>query len=160
MFTLHSYCFMKIRVMVLRLVVFLFEVSRADDWGHIQFIMTVPWLEISIDGCRIWPIARKIRQKSPEEVLGLKIDGCMHPLPRIDGCSCTRRTRTNQGPVLVQIPSPQSASYCPRMSRVVPAIPTQLYFSIINILSISITKQVFVVKIRIFLDNLQEEAIF
>ena len=24
----------------------------------------------------------------------------MHPLPQIDGCSCTLRTRTNQGPVL------------------------------------------------------------
>ena len=46
---------------------------------------TVPWLEISIDGCRIWPIARKIRQKSLVEVSGLKIDGYMHPLPKIDG---------------------------------------------------------------------------
>ena len=53
---------------------------------------SVPWLEIFIDGCRIWPIVRKIRQKSLEEVSGLKIDGCMHPLPNIgyeisiDGC--------------------------------------------------------------------------
>ena len=33
-------------------------------------------------------------------VSGLKIDGCMHPLPQIDGCSCTRRTRTNKAPGL------------------------------------------------------------
>ena len=77
------------------------------------------WLEISIYGCRIWlsagkigqkssnfnsqvqdlAISRKYQTKSLNEVLGLKIDGCMHPLPQIDGCSCTLRTRTNQGPV-------------------------------------------------------------
>ena len=28
----------------------------------------------------------------------LKIDGCMHPLLKIDGCSCTLCTRSNQGP--------------------------------------------------------------
>ena len=61
-------------------------------------LSAVPWLEISIDGCRIWPIAEKIGQKSLNAVLGLKIDGSMHPLPQIDGCSCTLRTRTNQGP--------------------------------------------------------------
>ena len=33
-----------------------------------------------------------------KEVSGLKIDECMHPLPKIDGCSCTRRTRTIKGP--------------------------------------------------------------
>ena len=63
--------------------------------------MTVPWLEISIDGCRIWPLGGKIRQKSLNIVSGLKIDGCMHPLPQIDGCSCTLRTHTNQGPVYI-----------------------------------------------------------
>ena len=53
---------------------------------------------MSIDWCRSWPLARKNRQKSLIVVSGLKIDGCMHPLPKIDGCSCTRRTRTNKGP--------------------------------------------------------------
>ena len=62
--------------------------------------LAVPWLEISIDGCRIWPIAEKVRQKSVKEVSGLKIDGCMHQLPKIDGCSCTRRTRSNEGPAI------------------------------------------------------------
>ena len=59
--------------------------------------MAVPWLEISIDGCKIWPLAQKVGQKSLNVVSGLKIDGCMHLLPQIDGCSCTLRTRTNQG---------------------------------------------------------------
>ena len=57
-------------------------------------------LVISIEECRIWPLAGKIRQNSLNVVSGLKIDGCMHPLPQIDGCSCTLRTRTNQGPVI------------------------------------------------------------
>ena len=43
-------------------------------------------------------VSRKNQTKSLNEVSGLKIDGCMHPLPQIDGCSCTRRTRTNKGP--------------------------------------------------------------
>ena len=70
-----------------------------------RLIIAVPLLEISIDGCRIWllagksykkvvsglkfsidgcsicPLAGKIRQKSLIVVSGLKIDGCMHPLP-------------------------------------------------------------------------------
>ena len=58
------------------------------------------WLEISFYGCRIWPLAGKIIQKSLNVGSGLKIDGCMHPLPQIDGCSCTLRTRTNKGPAL------------------------------------------------------------
>ena len=49
---------------------------------------------------KIWPLAEKISQKSLNAVSGLKIDGCMHPLPQIDVCSCTRRTHdTNKGPV-------------------------------------------------------------
>ena len=63
--------------------------------------LAVPWLEISIDGCRIWPIAEKVRQKSVKEVSGLKIDGCMHQLPKIDGCSCTYHICCNQVPCLV-----------------------------------------------------------
>ena len=58
--------------------------------------ITVPWLDFSIDGCRIRPLAGKIRKKSLNVVLGLKIDGCMHPWPQIDRCSCAPRTRTNQ----------------------------------------------------------------
>ena len=37
--------------------------------------------------------------KSSEKVLKrLKIDGCMHPLLKIDGCSCTLCTRYYEGP--------------------------------------------------------------
>ena len=39
------------------------------------------------------------QQEILDKKSGLKIDGCMHPLPKIDGCSCTRRTRTHKGPV-------------------------------------------------------------
>ena len=81
------------------LIVWVMVSFHFQDWRPCSGNVTVPWLEISIDGCRIWPIARNIRQKSLMEVSGLKIDGCMHPLPKIDGCSCTRRTRTNQVPV-------------------------------------------------------------
>ena len=66
-------------------------------------IETVPMLEILIDGCKIWPLEGKMRQNSLNVVSGLKIDGCMHPLPQIDGCSCTCRTRTNKGPGLGSI---------------------------------------------------------
>ena len=59
---------------------------------------TVPWLEISIGRCWINLLAGKIQKKSLKKVSGLKIDGCMHPLPKIDGCSCTGRTRTNEDP--------------------------------------------------------------
>ena len=76
---------------------------------------TMPWLEISIDGCRIWPLAGKIGQKSLNVVSGLKIDGCMHPLPQIDGCSCTLRTCTNQGPAM-PIWQPFYALFCPNLS--------------------------------------------
>ena len=84
--------------------------------------ITVPLSVVSIERCRIWPLGGKIRQKSgirvndfiwqvqdlavsrknqaKKAVSGLKIDGCMHWL-RIDGCSCTPRTRTNKDPVLV-----------------------------------------------------------
>ena len=44
---------------------------------------SVPWLEISIDRCRIWPLAGKIRQKSLNVESGLKMNGCIHPLPQI-----------------------------------------------------------------------------
>ena len=36
-----------------------------------------------------------------KEVSGLKIDGCMHRLAKINGCSCTGRTCSNQDPVLL-----------------------------------------------------------
>ena len=45
----------------------------------------MPLLGISIDGCRIWTLAGKSRQKIVKEVAALKIDGCMHPLPKIEG---------------------------------------------------------------------------
>ena len=59
------------------------------------------WLEISIYGCRIWPFAGKIIQKSLNVGSGLKIDGCMYLLPHIDGCSCTRGIRNNKGPIII-----------------------------------------------------------
>ena len=55
----------------------------------------VPGLEISIDEIQNLAISWKNRQKSMTVVSGMKIDGCMHPLPQIEGCSCTR---TNKGP--------------------------------------------------------------
>ena len=42
--------------------------------------------------------SKKYQTKMSERSIYLKIDGCMHPLPKIDGCSCTRRTRSNQSP--------------------------------------------------------------
>ena len=56
-------------------------------------------LDISIDGCMICLSVGNICQKSLKEVTGLKIDGCMHPLPKINGCSYTHRTRSNKVPV-------------------------------------------------------------
>ena len=56
----------------------------------------VPLLEISIDGCRIVPLAGKIRQKALKEVSGLKIDGCMHTLLKIYRYSCTHHTRSKR----------------------------------------------------------------
>ena len=32
------------------------------------------------------------------EALVAKTDGCMHPLSKSDGCSCTRCTRSYEGP--------------------------------------------------------------
>ena len=52
------------------------------------YVIAVPLLEISIYGCRIWPLAGKIGQKILNVVSGLKIDGC----------SCTRCTRTKKVP--------------------------------------------------------------
>ena len=40
--------------------------------------------------------SKKNQTKMSERSIYLKIDGCMHPLPKIDGCSCTRRTRSNE----------------------------------------------------------------
>ena len=34
------------------------------------------------------------------EALALKIEGCMHPLPKIDGGSCTCCTHSNKDPVI------------------------------------------------------------
>ena len=59
------------------------------------------WLEILIYRCRIWLLAGKIIQKSLNVGSGLKIDGCMYALPHIDRCSCTRRTRNNNGPIII-----------------------------------------------------------
>ena len=44
---------------------------------------TVPLLDISIDGYRIWTLAGKSRQKIVTEEAALKIEGCMHPLPKL-----------------------------------------------------------------------------
>ena len=61
-----------------------------------QLPIPIPLLGISIDGCRIWTFARRSRQKIVREVAALKNDGCIHPLPKTEGCSCTRRTRSNK----------------------------------------------------------------
>ena len=76
---------------------------------YIKYIHTVnpglevdlagPLLAILIDGCKLDHLQEKLDkkgQKKVKEVSGLKNDGCMHPLPKIDGCSCTR---SNEGPV-------------------------------------------------------------
>ena len=42
--------------------------------------------------------SKKNQTKMSERSIYLKIDRFMHPFPKIDGCSCTRRTRSNQGP--------------------------------------------------------------
>ena len=61
--------------------------------------MAVSWLEISIDGCRLWLLTGKSDKKVWTQYLSdLKIYGCMHPWPKIDRCSCIRRTHTNKGP--------------------------------------------------------------
>ena len=41
--------------------------------------------------------SKKYQTKMSERSIYLKIDGCMHPLPKIDGCSSARRTHSNQG---------------------------------------------------------------
>ena len=64
-----------------------------------NFHKSGPLLDISIDGCRIWILADKRKQKIVKEVPALKIDGCMHPLPNIEGCSSTRRICPNKGTV-------------------------------------------------------------
>ena len=68
---------------------------------HLHFLIAVPWLDISTEGCKIWLIVGKIRQNGQKEITGLKIDGCMHLLVKINGCSCTHRTKTNQAPILM-----------------------------------------------------------
>ena len=45
--------------------------------------------------------------KIVKEVAALKIDGCMHPLTKIEGCSCTR---SNKGPALSLLPKMSSGS--------------------------------------------------
>ena len=42
----------------------------------------------------------KVRRKYILQLKQLKIDGCMHPLFKIDQCSCTLCTRYYEGPVL------------------------------------------------------------
>ena len=58
--------------------------------------LTGPYLGISIDGCNYLRLASKIVHekkiftlKQWSEASSWKIDGCMHPLSKIDGCSCT-----------------------------------------------------------------------
>ena len=41
----------------------------------------------------------KVQKKCIVRLKWLKIDGCMHPLLKIDGCSCTLCTRYYEGPV-------------------------------------------------------------
>ena len=40
---------------------------------------------------------------SPWPQIGPKLTGAWHPLPKIDGCSCTLCTRSNEGPVKTEI---------------------------------------------------------
>ena len=50
-----------------------------------------------------WTLTGESRQKIVEEVAALKNDECMHPLTKIEGCTCplrTLRTRTNKGPAI------------------------------------------------------------
>ena len=42
--------------------------------------------------------SEKIQRKCVLKVKWLKIDGCMHPLLKIEGCSCTLCTRYYEGP--------------------------------------------------------------
>ena len=43
--------------------------------------------------------SEKNQKKCILKLKWLKIDGCMHPLLKIDGCSCTLCTRYYEGPV-------------------------------------------------------------
>ena len=56
------------------------------------------WLDISIDRCKFDHLQENMDKKTVKEVSGLKIDGCMHPLPKIDRCSCTSHTCSNKDP--------------------------------------------------------------
>ena len=49
--------------------------------------VTVPWIEILIDECRVWPSRGKIRQKNIKKILGQKFDGCMHLFPKLTGAA-------------------------------------------------------------------------
>ena len=54
---------------------------------HFKYILKpVPLLEISIDGCRIWPLVGKIRPKSLNVIPGLKIYGCTR-YPKLMGAA-------------------------------------------------------------------------
>ena len=67
-------------------------VEPTKNWVH--------YCALAIDGCMIWTLTGTSKQKIRIEVAALKIDGCMHPFPKIEGCSCTHRICSNKDPVL------------------------------------------------------------
>ena len=68
---------------------------------NFEIIITQPLVSNTQQGSRIWPFSRKIQAKSLNEVSGLKVNGYMHLQPKIDGCNCTHRTCSNQGPLSI-----------------------------------------------------------
>ena len=59
--------------------------------------------QILIEGCRIDYLKKNSDKNIVIEVLGLEIDGHMHPLQKIDDCSCIRHIHSNKGPVWYEI---------------------------------------------------------
>ena len=53
---------------------------------------------MTLKSVNVW---KKVHIKTKEYGKCLKIDGCMHPLLKIDGCSFTLCTRYYEGPVYV-----------------------------------------------------------
>ena len=47
--------------------------------------------------------SEKNQKKCILKLKWLKIDGCMHPLLKIDGCNCTLCTRYYKGPATIKI---------------------------------------------------------
>ena len=66
--------------------------SVANKKGEADF-----QLEILVDGCR-FDLDLTIYRKTQTKVLSIRIDGCMHPLPTTDECSCTHPTHSNESP--------------------------------------------------------------